>query len=79
VTSPVRGADEAKLRALIPRAMSPARCARIILRGVAKNRSTIVVTGHARALWWLARASPDAAIWVATQMLNRMRKVARPG
>ncbi len=77
VNSPIRGADAEKLRTLIPRAMAPEKCARIILRGVAKNRSTIVITGLARALWWLARANPDAAIWVAGQVMDRMRKVGR--
>jgi NAD(P)-dependent dehydrogenase (short-subunit alcohol dehydrogenase family) len=80
VTSPIRGpADREKLRALIPTPMPAERCAREILRGVAKNRSTIVVTGHAKALWWLARLSPDAIIWFATQVMERMRKVSGRG
>jgi NAD(P)-dependent dehydrogenase (short-subunit alcohol dehydrogenase family) len=76
--SPVRGADPEKLRGLIPKAMAPDRCARVILAGVARNRATIVVTAHARALWYLARVSPDAAIWMATRVIERVRKVARP-
>ncbi len=76
--SPVRGADSDKLRKLIPKAMPPDRCARVILDGVAKNRATIVVTAHARALWYIARVSPDAAIWMATRVIERVRRVARP-
>jgi NAD(P)-dependent dehydrogenase (short-subunit alcohol dehydrogenase family) len=79
VNSPIRGADAAKLRTLIPKPMPPERCARIMLRGVAKNRSTIVITALAKALWLLARVSPDAVIWVSTQVVARMRKVGRPG
>jgi NAD(P)-dependent dehydrogenase (short-subunit alcohol dehydrogenase family) len=78
VKSELRGPnDREKLRAMIPPAMPPKRCARIILRGVAKNRATIIVTRHAWALWWLARASPDGIIWLATRVVERMRKVAR--
>jgi NAD(P)-dependent dehydrogenase (short-subunit alcohol dehydrogenase family) len=77
VTSPIRGGgDRQKLRELIPRPMPPDRCARVILDGVARNRSTILVTGHAKALWWLSRVSPDASIWVATQVVERIRRVA---
>jgi NAD(P)-dependent dehydrogenase (short-subunit alcohol dehydrogenase family) len=78
--SPVRGpVDRAKLRALVPTGLSPERCARVILRGVARNRATIVVTKHARLLWWLQRASPGTAIWLATKIADHMRKVGRLG
>jgi NAD(P)-dependent dehydrogenase (short-subunit alcohol dehydrogenase family) len=67
VNSPIRGSgDRETLRSLIPTPMPADRCALAIFRGVAKNRSTIVVTGHARALWRLARLSPDGVIWLAT-------------
>ena len=33
-------------------------CARDILRGVARNRSIIVVTGGAKVVWWLYRLAP---------------------
>jgi NAD(P)-dependent dehydrogenase (short-subunit alcohol dehydrogenase family) len=79
VNSPIRGADADKLRTLLPKAMPPERCARIILRGVAKNRSTIVVTGLAWGLWWLSRVSPDAVIWLSGRVMDRMRKLARTG
>jgi hypothetical protein len=59
--------------------MPPERCARIILDGVARNRSTIVVTGHAKLLWALERISPDAAIWLSSQVVARVRKLVREG
>jgi NAD(P)-dependent dehydrogenase (short-subunit alcohol dehydrogenase family) len=76
--SPMRGPlDSDKLRKLIPALMAPAECARHVLEGVAKNRATIVVTRHAKALWMLTRVSPDAALWVAGRVLDRMRSYAR--
>lgn len=35
------------------------QCARIILKGVKRNRGTIVVTGMAKGLWFLNRLSPS--------------------
>jgi NAD(P)-dependent dehydrogenase (short-subunit alcohol dehydrogenase family) len=76
--SPIHGPmDTEKVRAFMPKPMPPERCARIILKGVEQNRATIPVTGHAWALWWIARASPDAAVWIAQQFVDRVRKVAR--
>ena len=34
------------------------RCARVILRGVRRNRSVITVTAHAKLVWWLYRLMP---------------------
>jgi NAD(P)-dependent dehydrogenase (short-subunit alcohol dehydrogenase family) len=79
-TSPIRGAaDRRKILAMAPKPTPPDRCARVILDGVEKNRATIVVTAHARALWWLARVSPDASIWLGTQIMARFRKIAQGG
>ncbi len=79
-TSPIRGnVDRGKLLAMTPKAMAPDRCARVILRGVEKNRSTILVTRHAKALWYLSRVSPDATIWLGTKIVAQFRKLARQG
>jgi NAD(P)-dependent dehydrogenase (short-subunit alcohol dehydrogenase family) len=78
--SPIRGGhDRQKLLSLIPWRMPPARAAEIILDGVAQNRSTIVVTRHAKLLWAVQRLSPDAAIWLSAQMVDRVRKIIREG
>ena len=78
--SPIRGGgDRQKFLSLIPKPMPPERAARIILDGVARNRSTIVVTRHAKLLWALQRLSPDAAIWLSTQVVERVRKLVREG
>jgi NAD(P)-dependent dehydrogenase (short-subunit alcohol dehydrogenase family) len=78
--SPLRGnVDRAKLTALTPRRMPPARCARIVLEGVLANRATILVGAEAKALWGLSRVSPDAVLWLATRIVDRLRRVAREG
>lgn len=38
--------------------MDPADCARVILRGVVRNKAIILVTGLARSLWWSYRLQP---------------------
>ena len=79
-TSPIRGAgDRNDFLRLIPKPMAPERCARVILAGVEANRATIVVTAHAKLLWALARISPDTAIWLSTQVVERVRKMIREG
>jgi NAD(P)-dependent dehydrogenase (short-subunit alcohol dehydrogenase family) len=73
--SPLRGpGDLEKLRALVPTPMLPQDCARAILKGVAKNQATIVVTAHAKALYAFARVSTRAAIWVAIRVMDRIRQ-----
>jgi hypothetical protein len=68
--------DDAAARALITAAkgMSPAACARVILRGVEKNRAIIVITPLARFIWFLTRLSPGLAMrfW-RTAFLRRFR------
>jgi NAD(P)-dependent dehydrogenase (short-subunit alcohol dehydrogenase family) len=78
--SPIRASIEReRLLAMIPWRMTPEGCARVILDGVAKNRGTIVVTRHARALWWLHRLSPDLSTHVAARVVARFRSLARRG
>ena len=78
--SPIRGgSDRQRILKLIPKPMPPERCARIILDGVARNRSTIVPTGHAKLLWAIERLSPDAAIWLSAKVVERLRKMIREG
>ena len=59
----VIGADKEKVFDLIfgsrERMMSPERAARIILRGVSRNRAIIIFPFLARFIWWLYRLSPS--------------------
>jgi NAD(P)-dependent dehydrogenase (short-subunit alcohol dehydrogenase family) len=73
-TSPIKmRVSRERLRALVPTPMSPERCARVILDGVAKNRATIVPTTHAKLLYLLGRLSPDAAILLSTAVVDYIR------
>lgn len=42
----------------LPMGMEAPQCARVILRGVERNRGIIVVTAFARINWWLYRLHP---------------------
>ena len=42
--------------------VTPDECARIILKGVARNKAIIPVTLMARVMWWLARLRPEMVI-----------------
>jgi NAD(P)-dependent dehydrogenase (short-subunit alcohol dehydrogenase family) len=76
--SPIRFAvDRARLLAMTPKLTSPEECARVILRGVEKNRATIPVTAHAKVLWGLHRLSPSITQWIAGVMVDRVRAIRR--
>lgn len=73
-TSRILGFDRDAVLALWPEGVTPAECAAEILEGVARDRAVIVVTRTARALWWLQRASPGAALWLGERYLARLRR-----
>ncbi len=73
-TSPIRfAADRARLLKMVPKPMPPEEAARVILRGVEKNRATIVVTGHAKLLWALHRLSPSITLRIGEWAIDRLR------
>jgi NAD(P)-dependent dehydrogenase (short-subunit alcohol dehydrogenase family) len=77
-TAEMRGPlDMQQLLGLFPTRMPAERCAHVILDGVARNRSTILVTAEAKLMWAIQRISPEAGLWLATQFLERVRKMAR--
>jgi len=65
---------EHALASIMPIAMSPERCAKAILDGVARNRGLIVVTAHAKLLYWIQRISPWLGEKLAELAVKRMRK-----
>ncbi len=72
--STYRGLDGAQLQAAIPFAgLAPERCARRILRGVAKNRAIVTVDALTSLEWWLYRVWPRLGGWVGRWRLGRMR------
>lgn len=72
-TSPVIGFDREKVLALWPRGVTPDECARVILRGVARNRAVVVITRTARLLWWIERLSPELMIALGRRYMQQMR------
>lgn len=74
IRSPV---ERAPLMKMIPTPMPPEKCARAILKGVAQNRSTIVVTAHAKLLYALHRLSPALVerLWIG--VIDRFRAERR--
>jgi len=73
-TSKVVGFDRAHVFDLWPEGVSAEDCAAQILRGVAANRATIVITLHARLLWAAYRLSPRLAEFVGKRYMTQMRK-----
>lgn len=61
------------------RPLSPDKCAKVILRGVEKNKAIIIVTPLAYVLSLLTRISPTAAMWWWRRVfLSRVRSLRRP-
>jgi NADP-dependent 3-hydroxy acid dehydrogenase YdfG len=52
--------------------VSPDECARIILRGVERNKAIIVVTLLAKLLWGLQRISPSLVTWLMQKSYSRL-------
>jgi NAD(P)-dependent dehydrogenase (short-subunit alcohol dehydrogenase family) len=72
-TSKVVKLDRDKLLAEMPKTMPADQCAREILRGVERNKSTIVVTTSAKVLWRLYRYTPWLLGWLGKRSLKKMR------
>lgn len=72
-TGKVINFDREKLLATLPRGITPENCASIILRGVEKNRATIVITRLAKILWFLHRVSPNLLIWMSQEKMKQVR------
>jgi len=77
-TSRIIGFDKQKALALWPTGVSPAHAARTILRGVRRNRTTIVITAHARLFAMLYRCSPSLTVRLATRYMAQMRRAKLP-
>jgi NAD(P)-dependent dehydrogenase (short-subunit alcohol dehydrogenase family) len=63
----------------IPKAMSASECARIVLRGVERNKATIVVTNLAKLFWLLHRISPTLVMWIGKKFTRQMRDLIAEG
>jgi short-subunit dehydrogenase len=75
-TSKMVKIDRAKILASLTGGMgvSPEECVSRILRGVEKNKATIVIGWWAKILWRLQRFSPGLVYWIMRMVANQMRK-----
>ena len=68
-----RFAIEDALEALPQKPMPVDKCAKIIVRGVARNDAFILVTATAHALWRLYRVAPQTSLALGKPLLRKMR------
>jgi len=71
--------DPERTNDFLPQGISVNECARIILRGVRKNKSTITVSFSSRVLWVLYRFSPGLTMFLSTIITNRLRNKLKAG
>jgi len=77
--APVLKANRQDAWALIPfKLMNETKAARVILRGVARNRAIIAFPFHTRFAWWLYRLYP-ALLGLLTRRAVRMFRALRSG
>ena len=75
-TSKMVKIDREKILASLTGGMgvSPEECVAKILRGVERNKATIVIGWWAKILWGLQRLSPGLVYWMMRMVANQMRK-----
>lgn len=71
--------DREELLKTAPKALPPEKCARVILRGVERNKPIIVVTAMAKIAWALYRISPAMMLWAGVRFVRHFRKKLRVG
>jgi NADP-dependent 3-hydroxy acid dehydrogenase YdfG len=76
-TKYVRFDPEAILKAAPEKPMNPRKVARLILRGVDRNRFVIIMSVTAHALWRLHRYAPDTSMLLGKVGINKFRSLRR--
>lgn len=56
---------------------TPERAATVICNGIESNKAIIVITLHARIMWWTYRLCPAFAIWLNSLAMSYARKKFR--
>ncbi len=69
--------DFLKIFHFSPKLLEPDEAARIILKGVLKNKMTILNDFHSRLLWWSYRISPVFWMWINDIYVMRMYRSMR--
>ena len=67
--------DKEKLMGKIPFKMEATKAAQEILRGVARNRATIVFPAYARIIWWLYRLHPSLLHPLGRRVIKDFREL----
>ena len=75
--SPCIRLDQTKLLNDAPKGMPPEKCARVILKGVERNKATIIVTLPAKIAYILHRISPNLMIYLGSKVVGKTRKSYR--
>jgi len=78
-TSKMIKIDRQKVLEALPERLgiTPEECALVILRGVERNKATIVVTGMAKVLWMVQRICPRLILWMMRRNMKKHREEAR--
>ena len=69
------GYNSDKLYELLPARISPEACAKEILKGVQKNKATIVITPLAKFTWYIQRFTPSIMAWFCKRAIRKLREV----
>jgi short-subunit dehydrogenase len=71
--------DREKVLAEMPERLgiTPEKCAKVILKGVERNKAIIVVTGMAKILWLIQRISPTLIMGLMRRRLRKSRVEVR--
>jgi short-subunit dehydrogenase len=56
------------VEAIRVKAMPPDVCARVMLRGVARNEPIVLISGYARFAWWASRLFPRLTLRLASRL-----------
>jgi NAD(P)-dependent dehydrogenase (short-subunit alcohol dehydrogenase family) len=59
--------------AMYSKMMSADECARIILKGVGRNKAIVPITAATKIMWWLNRLSPKLAIAMGKMIAKQIR------
>ena len=76
-TSPYFGVKKEELMSYLQKSirhMDPDKCARVILKGVKRNKAVITVTAEAKLVWWLYRLSPALVNFISLQSVRQARR-----
>lgn len=66
------------VEALLPfKPATPEHAATVICNGIEANKAIIVITLHARLMWWTYRLCPAFSIWIGNQIMRYSRKKYR--